>query len=190
MRRSSLPMCALAALGALAVPACADGSPEATAPDLNPAIEAEFARSATAEYGPNVGKWLAQLRRTTAPFHRIESAMEAGWDVELTPCLELEGVGGMGWHYADETLIDGTPEALAPELLLYEPAPSGKKRLVAVEYIIPIPLWEGEDPPHLEGVEFHRNEGLGLWVLHVWMFKNNPTGIFEDWNPRVSCDLA
>jgi hypothetical protein len=24
-----------------------------------------------------------------------------------------------------------------------------------------------------------------LWVLHAWVWKDNPTGVFQDFNPRV-----
>jgi hypothetical protein len=27
-------------------------------------------------------------------------------------------------------------------------------------------------------------------VLHVWHFRENPSGVFADWNPRVSCQYA
>ena len=65
----------------------------------------------------------------------------------------------------------------------------GRQRLVAVEYAVPIAAW-GDVAPVLHGVEFHRNDGLGLWVLHVWHFKSNPAGMFTDWNPTVSCEHA
>ena len=29
-----------------------------------------------------------------------------------------------------------------------------------------------------------------LWALHVWIWEDNPSGIFADWNPRVTCDYA
>lgn len=28
------------------------------------------------------------------------------------------------------------------------------------------------------------------WLLHVWVWKHNPNGMFEDWNPNVSCEHA
>lgn len=141
--------------------------------------------------GPDVSKWLAGLRRTTAPFHRIEAAEEAGWDTSLTPCLELPGTGGMGYHYGNVDLIDGVAESLAPEVLVYEPEKNGRLRLVAVEFIVPYALQPADGPaPSLHGVDFHHNDGAGLWVLHVWLWKNNPTGIFMDWNPTVSCQYA
>ena len=39
----------------------------------------------------------------------------------------------------------------------------------------------------LFGETFHRNDGAGLWVLHVWLWNHNPAGLFADWNPTVSC---
>jgi hypothetical protein len=37
---------------------------------------------------------------------------------------------------------------------------------------------------------FKRNEQFGVWALHVWLYRDNPSGIFADWNPRVSCAAA
>ena len=41
--------------------------------------------------------------------------------------------------------------------------------------------------PMLHGRHFHLNEKLGVLVLHAWIWKDNPSGMFEDWNPTVSC---
>ena len=30
----------------------------------------------------------------------------------------------------------------------------------------------------------------GIWALHVWVGTENPTGIFQDFNPEVNCDFA
>jgi hypothetical protein len=27
-----------------------------------------------------------------------------------------------------------------------------------------------------------------FYELHVWAWKNNPSGMFTDWNPNVSCE--
>ena len=139
---------------------------------------------------PAVAGWLAGLRQATAPFHRIAAAGDAGWDARITGCMELPGTGGMGYHYGNVGLIDGVPEEFAPELLVYEPVKNGGLRLVAVEYIVPFAAWTGAAPPSLHGVEFHRNESFGLWVLHAWVWKHNPAGIFADWNPDVTCEFA
>lgn len=163
-----------------------------------PALDAADARQAAAHgsharpaHGPEVNRWLAQLRSATAKFHDIDAADAAGWDAQITGCMELPGTGGMGYHYGNADLIDGVPEALRPELLVYEPQKNGRKKLVAVEYIIPYTEHSKLAPaPSLHGVDFHRNDGFGLWVLHAWVWKHNPAGMFADWNPNVNCDFA
>ncbi|HEX2165793.1 MAG TPA: hypothetical protein VHG09_01025 [Longimicrobiales bacterium] len=139
---------------------------------------------------PEVRRWLAGLRQATVAYKDYDAAAPAGWDEPILPCMELEGEGGMGQHYIDgEAMAELTPQEFAPELLVYEPQKNGRNRLVAVEYAVPMALW-GAEPPVLHGVEFHRNEALGLWVLHAWIWKNNPEGMFADWNPTVNCDYA
>ena len=132
---------------------------------------------------------LASLKRALAAFHDIDKAMAAGWDTQITPCLTLAGVGGQGFHYGNTDLIDGSITPLQPELLLYEPRGT-RRHLTGVESIIPFAAWTDASPPSLYGETFHRNEALGLWVLHVWLWKPNPDGMFADWNPNVSCPGA
>jgi hypothetical protein len=55
---------------------------------------------------------------------------------------------------------------------------------------VPFGAWAGSEPPELFGQHFHRNEAFGIWALHVWVWRNNPSGLFADWNPRVSCAAA
>ena len=31
------------------------------------------------------------------------------------------------------------------------------------------------------------NPALGRYILHAWIWKPNPAGMFENWNPDVSC---
>jgi hypothetical protein len=138
-----------------------------------------------------INQQLAALRRLTAPFHNFNKALAAGYTVQITSCLELPPLGGMGFHYGDPDFIDGTVNLLEPELLLYEPQANGRLRLVAVEYIVPFAFVPPTaEPPTLLGQEFHLNFEFGLWGLHVWLWRHNPSGIFADWNPKVSCENA
>ena len=49
-------------------------------------------------------------------------------------------------------------------------------------------------PPQLMGQLMHLFESpnrFGLpafYTLHVWAWKDNPTGTFTNWHPNVSCD--
>jgi hypothetical protein len=139
---------------------------------------------------PEVRQKLAALRALTARFHDFEVARAAKYDTRITSCFSDPTQGGMGYHYGNPQLIDGTPDADNPELLLYEPQKDGSLRFVAVEYVVPFDAWTAPQPPELYGIPFHRNEAFGLWVLHVWHFRDNPSGIFMDWNPKVSCKFA
>ena len=138
--------------------------------------------------GASVNRDLASLRAATAQFHNFDKAVAAGWSAKITSCMELAGVGGMGFHYGNVGLIDGSVQVDQPELLLYEPEKNGRLRLVAVEYIIPY-VFHSRDaaPPVLFGQEFKQNDTFQLWGLHAWVWDENPSGMFADWNPRVNC---
>lgn len=134
---------------------------------------------------------IAALRRATAAFHDIDVAMAAGWSDEITGCLESPD-GGMGYHYVDfDLLLNADLDPLRPEALLYEPQKNGMLRLVAVEYVIPDSfLPSTAPPPSVLGHELHYSAANGAWILHVWLWRHNPSGMFADWNPRVSCEYA
>ncbi len=191
--------CGLSALLLLA--ACDQSTAAPTASQQTPAASASFNRqrdgnTADADRdrdgrSAGVNRELAALRRLTAPFHNIKNAEAAGWSVQLTGCMENPPAGGMGYHYANTAFIDGTAEVRRPQLLLYEPEKNGRMRLVAVEYIIPYSFVPETAPaPMLFGQKFHQNAAFQLWGLHAWVWEHNPSGMFADWNPRVSCKYA
>jgi hypothetical protein len=43
------------------------------------------------------------------------------------------------------------------------------------------------DVPQLLGQNFTRYSFLPIFKLHIWLWQNNPSGTFADWNPKVSC---
>jgi hypothetical protein len=138
---------------------------------------------------------LAALRRAIGPYHNVKAAERGGWNFVIpnldgSLCFETSA-GGMGFHYADTDLIgDGVVDAAHPEALLFEPQQNGRLRLVAVEYLVPIALWTGAEPPRLYGQEFPEVPGFGVYGLHVWVGKENPAGLFTAYNPMVSCAFA
>ena len=138
----------------------------------------------------SIEKDLATLRRVTAPFQQFDVAQAAKWSAKITACMtDPGGAGGMGFHYGNVGLINGTVSVDKPQLLLYEPEKNGRLRLVAVEYIIPYTFVpRSAEPPVLFNQKFAQVDAFGLWGLHAWVWKNNPSGIFSDWNPDVNCD--
>lgn len=134
---------------------------------------------------------LNALRQATNAFFSFEVGQSAGWDTPLSECVESP-FGGMGYHYANlDRLADGAQLSLLhPEVLLYEPTEDGSMAFVGVEYIIPAAAWSDAAPPEFMGRTLHYNPVQDIWALHVWVGRDNPDGIFEDWNPDVSCEFA
>ena len=165
--------------------ACSD-NPGTLSPDFAAGIDAKSANASTASQ-------IAQLRRLTAPFHNFNAAVQAGWGAQITPCLEAPGLGAMGFHYGNVQFIQdgGVVDLLQPELLLYEPEQSGKLRFVGVEYIVPFTDHPATAaPPTLLGHPFSQVPEAGVWGLHIWVGRENSSGIFSPWNPKVSCRFA
>ena len=165
--------------------ACSD-NPGTLSPDAAATVEARPATASTASQ-------IARLRQLTAHFHDFDTAVNAGWAAQITPCLEAPGLGAMGFHYGNVQFIQdgGVVDLLQPELLLYEPQKSGKLRFVGVEYIVPFTDVPTTAPaPTLLGQSFVQVPEFGVWGLHIYVGRENPSGIFAPWNSKVTCANA
>jgi hypothetical protein len=138
----------------------------------------------------------------TARYHSFDKALRDGFEAFAIP-VEVGGspttlpgnpscfdnaTGGMGVHYVKG--IDDKVSPTQPEALVYELRSNGKPRLVALEYIVPQEFVENDlgevvALPELFGQGFHKHPYLPVYILHVWLFSYNPSGLFADWNPRV-----
>ena len=163
-----------------------------------------------------VGPELAAVRAATARFHDVNVAMAAGYLNPAGRVCDQIAIGTMGIHVPNPALQATTElDPTRPEVLLYLPKPEGGFRLVGVEYIqfvrlrnpdtgvvtpwmsptpwpanyevvTPTPelfgqTFQGPMPGHVPGMPWH-------WDLHAWVWANNPTGLFEPWNPAISCN--
>jgi hypothetical protein len=80
-------------------------------------------------------------------------------------------------------------------LVIYEPGDGGRMRLVAAEYVVFQSAWDAHHAarPELFGREFElvgAGNRYGLppfYELHAWLWYHNPSGMFADYNPRVTC---
>ena len=86
---------------------------------------------------------LAAIRLSTAKYQNIDAAFADGYVDDGYGCVDAtlfgldRSVGGMGFHLINWQLHDDpATDPLRPDLLVYEPAPSpsGKPKLVALEY--------------------------------------------------------
>lgn len=139
---------------------------------------------------------LHAVREATEKFQRLDRALKAGYGVFYV-CTDEDGLGAMGQHYVNGDLVgDAILDPKRPEALMYETKRNGKSRLVAVEWVVFKSAWEAaghKKAPKLFGKtlklvpEPNRYGIPTFYQLHAWVWKRNPTGTFEDWNPRVSC---
>jgi hypothetical protein len=139
---------------------------------------------------------IASVRAATERFHSVEAAVAAGYGPFYLCTDENTGLGAMGQHYVNGALV-GDPEIdpLTPEAVIYEPKPDGTYRLVGVEYVTFQAAWDATHSasPSLFGRTFklvNAGNRYGLpafYQLHVWLWRPNPSGLFNDWNPKVSC---
>jgi hypothetical protein len=100
-------------------------------------------------------------------------------------------------HFVNGALVgDDVLDPARPEIVIYEPTPDGKLRLVGADFLVFKDVWDAAHPaaPQLMGQLLHLFEApnrFGLpafYTLHVWAWKPNPNGAFVNWHPHVSCD--
>jgi hypothetical protein len=115
----------------------------------------------------------------------------------LFGCVGGGDSGAMGLHYVNLPLVgDGELDPTQPEIVIYEPAPNGRLRLIGADYLVFADAWhkKGVGTPQLMGQLLHLFESpnrFGLpafYTLHVWAWKENPTGMFVNWHAKVSCE--
>jgi len=146
------------------------------------------ASSSTSRYGAEVQRGLTRLRAATAPFSSLDSAVAAGYARDVARCVADPDQGGMGFHHLNRALRDGHIELERPEILLYERLDDGRYTLNGVEYVVPFTNWARDSvPPTVLSQTLKRSDVLGIWYLHVWVWKENSAGLFADWNPAVRC---
>ena len=181
MRGSRLVICSLAVIaGALVLYACAD-VPIAPSHDQLHSTGTTSAAANSSSAG-----LVKEVHAATARYHSTVQATKAGY-VGDPVCVSVPGLGGMGFHWVNDALVDPVFDPLKPEAVLYAPGPSGKLQLVAVEYIV---IDVGQPAPTFDGHPFDVGGTpvpVPHWSLHVWVHLDNPSGIFAPFNPSVSC---
>lgn len=153
-----------------------------------------LARSQQSSHGATL---VDTVRQATEDFKNVEVAKSAGYGL-FHGCVSGPQEGAMGIHLVNGDLVgDGVLDASSPEALMYE-VKNGKLQLLGVEYVVIAEAWDANNdtPPTLMGQVFHyvsapnRYRIPAFYELHVWAWKKNPSGMFADWNPTVSCEQA
>jgi len=206
MRR--IPRIALAFVAA-AISGLAASAPlrAQSADELDPATRAALdeIRAATEKYeDPEVALADGYIREP------MNLCAHAG-DEDLPPHL-----GAMGIHFfrpdllgitAAEPRVNGNgihTDFLKPSILVYHTTAEGSLKLGAGENLVWERAWKeagNESPPEFHGFRYyHRIDNPVTtyadeahlfephYELHMWLYEENPAGVFAQFNPRVSCD--
>jgi hypothetical protein len=163
-------------------------------------IRPASAHGDAADHDFRLHRLLADVRKATSPFTDLQAALAANYvkfPDQSGDCVAQPGQGGMGIHYLNAALLDAELDPLRPEMLVYRKTPAGGDELVALEYVVFAPVWDAlhAQPPVLFGHPLHLvrtpnryGTPMPLYELHVWLWEPNRNGLFNDWNPAVSCD--
>lgn len=185
MRRAIL---AMGVVGAAVSAGCSRGGVPHDHPAESAATTRATAAAAQSGMQPTVDRDTARLRAATAAFRTLDGALAAGYSSAGGSCLSHPTQGAMGFHHNNEKLIDDRVELERPEILVYQRLPSGEYRLNGVEYFVPFSaLPRTAEPPTVMGQKLKPFDQGKFWYLHAWVWLDNPSGLFADWNPKVSC---
>jgi hypothetical protein len=125
--------------------------------------------------------------------------------------------GSMGLHYLRPDLlglvqgpgrVNGTgtyTDFTKPAVLMYEPQADGTLKLVGIENLVWKAAWlqaGNTAPPSFQGQTWFEmtdnpdtpvDEAHGFephYDLHVWLYRDSPSGVFSQFNPAVSCEYG
>lgn len=136
------------------------------------------------------------VRAATERYKDVAVAEADGYQL-LFGCVSGPDGGAMGLHYVNLGLVgDGLLDPQKPEIVIYEPRPNGKPKLIGADFLVFSSAWNAANPapPQLMGQLMNLFEApnrFGLpefYTLHVWAWKDSPTGTFVNWHSKVSCD--
>lgn len=142
------------------------------------------------------GELVRIIRNSTARYRDVAAAQADGYAL-MFGCVSGADWGAMGLHYVNMALVtDGKLDATHPEIVIYEPLPNGRRRLIGADFLVFAADWHATNTaaPQIEGQLMHLIEspnryGLpAFYTLHVWAWKDNSNGAFVNWHPNVSCE--
>lgn len=156
---------------------------------------------------------LQQLARQLEPFKSVTYAESQGY-IRASACETHPTLGAMGHHYVNPRLlgltapvngrVNGTGTYTGvnpPPILLYAPDGQSGLKLIGIELLVFAEAWhtENKQPPKYRGREYNymadnpatpQDEAHGFmphYDLHIWLYEHNPSGLYAQWNPAVSC---
>lgn len=183
--RSYLARCGVVAIAAIVLhaPASANAQGKPAAAAMTP--ELETTKAALAKYSDPLAAIKDGYFSTLACIDFPSGAKDG--PIEYPP-------GAMGVHFLNPGNIGPALDPSKPQVLIYEPR-GDKLELVAAEWFMPEQVAQGKAPSifgqtlagPMDGHEPIMPATLRHYDLHVWLWKDNPRGMFTSTNASVKC---
>jgi len=162
--------------------------------------------SVTADEAIVLKRQLAEAKTATARYRRISAAKADGY-FQVT-----QFIPGLGLHMVNLSIPTTAFDPSRPQILLYEPDSKGRLTLVGVAYrqahtseVPPDGFAGGSDVWHYHNDLCFLPDGTVTiapsasacrsrrgyfqqqtdWLLHAWIWRANPKGVFTEYNPSV-----
>ena len=97
------------------------------------------------------------MRQATERFQDVEVAKAEGYALQFG-CVSGSESGAMGMHFVNGALVgDGELDPTRPEIVIYEPMPNGKLKLIGADFLVLADAWNAKHaaPPEMKGQLFH-----------------------------------
>jgi len=162
----------------------------------HPTTASSLRHDSTPDQKGKTGAFVKVVRDATERFRDVAAAEAEGYFLQFG-CVSGSDSGAMGLHFVKGSLVgDDVLDPTRPEILIYEPTPNGRLRLIGADFLVFAETWHKThvETPELGGQLLHLFESpnrFGLpafYTLHVWAWKDNPNGAFVNWHPNVSCE--
>ena len=164
---------------------------------MAPAARAQGPNTATSS--PDIEAARAALAKYSDPFAAIKDGYFSTVACMDFPTGAKDGPveyppGAMGVHFLNAANIGPTLDPAKPQVLIYEPV-GNKLVLAGAEWFVPVQV-AGDVAPTIfgqtlagpmDGHEPIMPVGLRHYDLHVWLWKDNPKGMFTSTNANLKC---
>lgn len=158
------------------------------------------ASASKAAMSPDLDAAKAALSKYSDPFAAIKDGYFSTLACIDFPKGAVDGTvqyppGAMGVHFLNAANIGPKLDPAKPQVLIYEPV-GNKLVLAAAEWFVPVQV-VGDGPAPtifgqtlagpMDGHEPIMPATLRHYDLHVWLWKDNPKGMFTSTNANVKC---
>jgi hypothetical protein len=112
---------------------------------------------------------LKVVRQNTEKYKDVTAAEADGYAL-LFGCVSGPDSGAMGMHFVNLDLVaSGVIDATRPQIVIYEPTPEGRLRLIGADFLVIASDWDkghpGQGAPQLMGQLFHYFESPNRFGL-------------------------